>query len=872
MTALLQQLTDYLLANAPQGVGGVGQIIAGFFLAFEVAQDRLKGSTWLLRFPRMVIQRAWSELRYLRSLQETKRLNRWKRRYVSLQSLEVREEARGREPEPILRNLRESVGRREQLIILGDPGSGKSTVVEALAYRLAVSTYQKTLLTWFLYTLFLLVLGYLYWPAAVLSLFGVIPVERNVLGSPIPVFIGLRSFVGGNVEELIGRSLSGVVGGETISENRRFYAESGRLVLIVDGLNEMSAKDYDFVLYAWRELFVPGHYITLTPVIFTSRRRKDPSEVLGIDRVLMIQELSDSAVKSFLKSYGVSNTRVLVSKLREHGLLEEGGLGRNPYWLRMITASGVHSPNQARVLEAFCRNTIKRELNKGSSDWPWESVDDVLEVLAYVGRRMTELSWVGAGFDSLEPWLEEYEAERNQECSAAELLEFAQAATLMRFSRREKRLEFSHHLVQEFFSAYDLRQAPDRALEHLDEVHWWQPLLLLGAMVQDRHSFLQKVLGDRTEASRVLLTFILRDMQEKSEEKAQDSLADDLTACLGRGITTEERSKLAELARIMPATTARALLALSSRGESGNVRREIFALARHIGGEFGASLVCEPDILRHSESVDEACQTLVEIGAACGLPLVRLLEQDIDPVPVAHVLEAVGDERVTKPLLNMLTTDVRPEVRETILGILGSIRDPRAVTPLLNMLGNSRQAIAKTSLIRTLGKIGDPRALELLRKIQEETDAADELARQAAVALRNIGEVQSIAPLVEGLRASEWLERDAARDALKATAQRSEVPALVTALKDPNWSVRAEVVSILGDLGDRRAIAPLTISLWDRDPRVRWRAAESLGKLGDFDSVEELKRVSHEKEHPVVARAACRAIEQITAKTPLQIQ
>ncbi len=861
---LIEQIRSSWSQDFSTSITGLGILLALYMFA-ELVALRLTGSAfYLLLAPIATAKRAWAEIGYLRSLRRSRRLKQWKRRYVSLRSVEARDDTGGVAPRSVMQILLESVEEREKLVVLGEPGSGKSTAMEALAYRLSVSTYWVSLLMWVSYCTIVLLLSAFFSPFFLFGLCLISFVERIAIRRPLPVFVELRAFSGGDMEQFLAKSLTGRVGGETIYSHMRFYAENGRLALIVDGINEMRWEDYNSVLYAWRECLVPGHYVALTPVIFTSRLRKDPSGVLGVDKVLAIQELSDEAVKIFLRNYGARNIRRSFSTLREHALLVEGGLGRNPYWLRMITHSGVYSPNQSTLLEKFCRSVIQREFDKGRSEWPRLHVDDVLSVLADVARQMTEASQVGASFEIMEAWLKDRLAEHTKVFKSPEFLEFSQATTLLRISRRENRIEFSHHLVQEFLTAYDLRHTPEIALEHLDEVHWWQSLLLLGALVQDRQQFLQAVLGDRSEASRILLSFILLETQGNPDAKEKEGLTESLSACLRDGLPPAQRTTLAELARIAPNPVARALQSQMT-GDDPVVKRRVLELARDIGGGFGANLVCEREVMEDDDLMGEACQVLVEIGPSSGPPLVRLLGHEVDSPAVIQVLQAVGDKRITKSLLEMIGQVRRLEVKRAILEILGEIRDPEAVDPLVRMLEDSKQSQLDSVLVETLGKLGDSRALDQLRKTLKEADPMSELYQRSSRALQQIGGVQAVAPLLEGLRASNWVEREIARDVLRDACDQSSVPALLAALKDPSWVVRGEVTTILGDLSDRRAVSPLLVALWDRDSRVRWRAAEALGRLGEPDSAEELERAVLETESAQVVYAARKALERLEA-------
>ncbi|RMF29507.1 MAG: NACHT domain-containing protein, partial [Chloroflexi bacterium] len=358
--------------------------------------------------------------------------------------LEVHGEGPGRRVHRVpLDDVTQAMDRYDALVLLGEPGAGKTTVL----YRLALEAARRRLTT-----------GEGRLPLY-LSL-----AEYRAYASPY-------AFV-----EAVWRQR---LGGEGLTERLR----RGELLLLCDALNEMpfeDDRDYRARVGAWRR-FVgdwPGNQ-----VLFTCRSR-DYGEPLGLPQV-EIKRLDDGRVRTFLERYlEPSLAREAWERLREDPLLD---LVRNPYYLMMLAyilaGGGTWPANRASLFREFVDYLLGRERRRGHPDWLGEApLKQALAVLA----------------ESIQPLGEGTRLPRREvlarlprqvegpdgpvETPPRTVLKLGLAATLLDTERGpegEEQVRFYHHQVQEYFAACRLL---DRFREGEDLSDRWRQPRRVGEM------------------------------------------------------------------------------------------------------------------------------------------------------------------------------------------------------------------------------------------------------------------------------------------------------------------------------------------------------------------------------------------------------
>lgn len=683
--------------------------------------------------------RLWGEFRYLRNLLQNPDINRWDTGYVSLQAIRGRSNTLKKAPTgPLITLIEKHTKAGQQIVVLGEPGSGKSATLFALTYKFARMAFERQIACWraLLSILGIISLGMYFFSRgngirvenAVFILLscaavGVFILELTFRRWPLPIFVELRRYQGGSVEQFLNEVVVGNLGGPAIARNLRAYVEHGRIIWLLDGVNEIKQTNYQEAIEQWRGCLRPGQYFIRAPLVFTSRAGKeDPSGSLGIQEAITVLELDDVGVQTYLNTYGSDWVERDFDILKTKGMLAEGGLGRNPYWLKMLVESGFRTNNRGRLFEGFARQLLERESYKEAQKdgTPSHRVDieTELELLAELALHMNNAREVGLSLCQAKSVLQNLLAERKIDCTLEQILNQAQAATIMRISEREDRAEFIHQLMQEFFAAYALRLYPSPAPNHLDDPWWWETLLILGALVKNHVAFTQEVLGDGTGASRILLAMAVSRSIEKPDPDLDRQVRNSIIASLRTGITDEHKRAALVLFRSVGEEFADAVGALLQTPERPVQEGAITFLAA-----FKSVRSCELLIAAFKDlSIAQlAWDALVSIEDPAVAPLIECLDRSFDGnarIYAARALGEIGGTLATEALLTILTpgffrrenfhTWDYPDVDSvewTVLAALAKIGHPDAIDALVRVVqrGHSDKSEPALEILKAVG-------------------------------------------------------------------------------------------------------------------------------------------------------------------------
>src|SRR5436190_10779327 len=145
--------------------------------------------------------RLWKEFWLLRSTIHKKRFSNWKprsARFVTLQAIRAGDGSQ-ESAQPVLDLLESFLKRGEPIVLLGEPGAGKTTALEALTYSLAKRANNYNSLIWIALLLVAVPLGF------VGSVFSLIWFAAFILWEPlvrrftVPLYVEARSsYIGGD--------------------------------------------------------------------------------------------------------------------------------------------------------------------------------------------------------------------------------------------------------------------------------------------------------------------------------------------------------------------------------------------------------------------------------------------------------------------------------------------------------------------------------------------------------------------------------------------------------------------------------------------------------------------------------------------------
>ena len=218
----------------------------------------------------------------------------------------------------------------------------------------------------------------------------------------------------------------------------------------------------------------------------------------------------------------------------------------------------------------------------------------------------------------------------------------------------------------------------------------------------------------------------------------------------------------------------------------------------------------------------------------------RLLLNERDLIePVVRTLGHLRDPKIVPDLLEILQQPgLDIHVREAVIFALGEIGDPLAIQLLTKEVSGE----ASIQALNALGQIGAPAIPTLLQMMeQDELRGSIPSILDIMRILGKIGDIEVIPYLCKWLFIPELgdIHVDVFRaiwDVINRVGN-SAIPALLPLLQDSNPSVRAGAVYAIGEIKATNAIFDLHQLLEDQDRSVRHITTEALGKICDPRSV-----------------------------------
>lgn len=360
--------------------------------------------------------------------------------------------------------LLENISRSKNTLLIGKPGSGKSTSLKRLLIKLA---------------------------------------DHYVEGKnqKLPVLIELRR---------VGRQSS--VDGESISvyklimsklcedkQQVRQLLKSGELVLLLDGLNEVPANSkglYDFI----------SDYPNTTVVITT--REFGHESHLSVDSIIRLQPLKKYQSYEFIKQR-FSGTQNSIDELlmQKHEKLRE--LTEIPLFLDMLCETyqltGHVAENIGELFRSFTKSLYSKHKPSISlvprSDDFFDFCHEILQELAFLMMHAggdAQSIWLQVSKDQAQLWLEERFAERGEMNAASKAKQWIDDAIRLHLLQQtdEAKVEFVHQLFQEYYAAEWLLRhyddlTKDQLIAHYFNLHkWTEPILILAGLQSTRSNAL----------------------------------------------------------------------------------------------------------------------------------------------------------------------------------------------------------------------------------------------------------------------------------------------------------------------------------------------------------------------------------------------
>lgn len=315
-------------------------------------------------------------------------------------------------------NISRAVFETDKMVLLGEPGSGKTTVLEKLAYEFAS--------------------------------------EALVCGgrtNNIPIYINLGSF-GTNGVKLV-RKKSDSFYHFLIHETAQYLPavtfdnllKKGNFVFLLDGLNEMPRNNYIKQCNDIRQ-FV-DNYNNNKFVI--ACREADYLDIFRMCEKLIILPLSDSQIQKFTRMY-LGKQRQFLKQLKESPS-RFYDLARNPYMLMVMLAISAYRgslpESRAKMLKVFIESLLEKARLRGKVF----DVQDTYSQLSNLASFMADEGLLGSTVDV--KWLRTKWPKRAGSLSVKSidrLLDIASTAGILIMPPEERTLQFNHQLLQEYLA------------------------------------------------------------------------------------------------------------------------------------------------------------------------------------------------------------------------------------------------------------------------------------------------------------------------------------------------------------------------------------------------------------------------------------
>jgi HEAT repeat protein len=235
-------------------------------------------------------------------------------------------------------------------------------------------------------------------------------------------------------------------------------------------------------------------------------------------------------------------------------------------------------------------------------------------------------------------------------------------------------------------------------------------------------------------------------------------------------------------------------------------------------------------------------------------PLLELLKDEDAGVrwSAAYVLGNLKDS-ATLPALLVALQDKHILVRRGAAEALGNLKDSTALPALLVALQDKAVEVRR-SAVQALSNLKAPAVLSALLAALQDEEA--KVRRSAAEALGNLKDSAVLPALLAALQDKDAEIRWRAAQVLGNLKDSAVLPALLAALQDKDAEVRWVAAQVLGNLKDPAALSALLAALQDEDVEVRWRAAQALGELKDPAALPALLAALQDEEAKVRRSAA----------------
>jgi hypothetical protein len=401
---------------------------------------------------------------------------------IRMQSFSKKEEGLPPQSIPLLGrpidDLFSFLNREPRVVVLGEPGSGKTFVVRRWLWEMAYALLK-----------------------------GQSPLGRHPC---MPIYIDASEYRGrqpdGHPDDVVTflKSYLGQFGfSSSIAASLDELLSRGHLVVVFDGLNQMPSEDYYRrlqLLYDFASKQYPSNHF-----VFTCRTLHH-DEMLDYDTVILL-DLGKEQMRQFLQAYLKEPD---LAEMAFQDLEANADLARHcsrPFVLQMYAtvfqSMGQSPGSRAELFRQFVHLQLD-QAGVPDAITPEKRLDELItRALSELAFAMCEDGQLGTSVSTR--WIGKHTSLQTQMW----VLELAALSGILDISPINERIAFSHHILQEYFAALEMQKWVDlrRNLEKIFTNPAWEEVVMLCAgLSPDLGSFIQLVLGPApVEPYRMLL-------------------------------------------------------------------------------------------------------------------------------------------------------------------------------------------------------------------------------------------------------------------------------------------------------------------------------------------------------------------------------
>jgi predicted NACHT family NTPase len=475
-----------------------------------------------------------------------------------------------------------------------------------------------------------------------------------------------------------------------VSDIKKLLFKDKRLILLLDGLNEMSAGEKRTELEEFRKKCDRCK----VPFICTTRELRGGD--LGIKRRLEIQPLRSEEVERFLQNCLPDQKQKVLQLLNR----DNRELSRTPFVLWMLydlfQKQGTEVETLAEAFHQFFQSSKKYKEDAPVADERRQEWNRWLEHLAFTmldNPDPTDPGLIISKKQAEKILIEEFGDLYGASSRIEELLKYHLLELIS-----EKEVSFQHQLIQEYYAAECLlTQLPDLLkkqseqqytpfqINYLNYVKWTEAIALMLGFPEVSDSQAKQLVELALDADLMLGARLAGEVKLKVQEQTVDALNQFIAQqnlpewlkleLLGKTQSEEAIEILSQVIEQGGAETRWRAIEALGKIRSENAVRELIQLLEH------------PDPLVRRNAANE----LGQLGSETAIPrLIIVLKDDPDPEirwKAAYALGEIGSEKAIFGLCTVLQDlSFDPETRSAAAYALGEIGSEEAIPELFAAL------------------------------------------------------------------------------------------------------------------------------------------------------------------------------------------